>query len=637
MNDAFKRWSKGAPLILEGSKLPANGPFVVKAYHGSFADIVEFWTDGPEHEPDEEDLGRIPAGDPNVYLGAHFALEPHVAGQFAGHEHHASWMKVALPRGMGSVYPVYLRLENPQRMTEQEMSDLIWEQPLHGYPLQVLEEAIQNETEDEHIGEAPDEEQMQKEIDEVWRQYEMSPLVRRKWNATVAQYMAEEREEVHEPLGASAKAVLRAQGYDSIIYPNNVEGGTSVIVFSPTQIKSASGNRGTFDPEDPDIRRNGLKWDPEYGQLPSYAREYPKSRIQVSQIASPFINPIKDERVEELQALEEAGYTLPPIIVNGPFEVEEEDYPEEKYPFLDGHYPEVGEEVWFVHDGHHRVMVALQRGQKKIDVVVIQHPRSNGAAVHTRLSEEGQRYLRDRYRLRRQRAAERSLPEEMPRIEAVMQNPAFQAWFEGSEVTDPEGRPLLVYHGTMSDFEVFRPHYRRSEQMGFGMHFTSDNGMASDYAGGEAARQPRGGAPRLLEGFLQVRSPLNAEWVGPKGTPEHALARALYPKIDTIRTAYLHKQANGLVVERIGISMSWALSEALAGKGGGKRVERILREAGYDGVRYTAVITTISKPTRWVRCWIALDPRQFKSIDNVGTFSAEDPRFRHNPSRRGPR
>jgi hypothetical protein len=35
-----------------------------------------------------------------------------------------------------------------------------------------------------------------------------------------------------------------------------VRGEPEYIVFEPTQIKSATGNRGTFDPADPDIRRS---------------------------------------------------------------------------------------------------------------------------------------------------------------------------------------------------------------------------------------------------------------------------------------------------------------------------------------------------------------------------------------------
>jgi len=45
---------------------------------------------------------------------------------------------------------------------------------------------------------------------------------------------------------------LKGGGYDGLVVK---EGGViNYAVFKPTQIKSAYGNRGTFDPADPDIR-----------------------------------------------------------------------------------------------------------------------------------------------------------------------------------------------------------------------------------------------------------------------------------------------------------------------------------------------------------------------------------------------
>jgi hypothetical protein len=45
-------------------------------------------------------------------------------------------------------------------------------------------------------------------------------------------------------------------GYDGLIYTNKYEGeGLSYVVFDPTQIKSAIGNRGTFNPNSPDITK----------------------------------------------------------------------------------------------------------------------------------------------------------------------------------------------------------------------------------------------------------------------------------------------------------------------------------------------------------------------------------------------
>jgi hypothetical protein len=47
----------------------------------------------------------------------------------------------------------------------------------------------------------------------------------------------------------SLKDDVMAAGYDGVKYANDVEGGTSYIAFKPEQIKSATGNRGTFDPD----------------------------------------------------------------------------------------------------------------------------------------------------------------------------------------------------------------------------------------------------------------------------------------------------------------------------------------------------------------------------------------------------
>lgn len=51
---------------------------------------------------------------------------------------------------------------------------------------------------------------------------------------------------------------LRAEGYDGVTmpYPNE---GYEIVVFDPTQIKSATDNNGDFDPTNPDVRKNPSK------------------------------------------------------------------------------------------------------------------------------------------------------------------------------------------------------------------------------------------------------------------------------------------------------------------------------------------------------------------------------------------
>ena len=58
------------------------------------------------------------------------------------------------------------------------------------------------------------------------------------------------------------KSILAERGIDGIVYANTEEGaGDSYIAFRPEQIKSAIGNRGTFDPQDPNILKQGEQAD----------------------------------------------------------------------------------------------------------------------------------------------------------------------------------------------------------------------------------------------------------------------------------------------------------------------------------------------------------------------------------------
>jgi hypothetical protein len=57
---------------------------------------------------------------------------------------------------------------------------------------------------------------------------------------------------------AQRTAQLKKAGHDSVIMNNGAEGQSGnnyYIAFEPNQIKSAIGNRGTYDPNDPDITK----------------------------------------------------------------------------------------------------------------------------------------------------------------------------------------------------------------------------------------------------------------------------------------------------------------------------------------------------------------------------------------------
>jgi hypothetical protein len=67
-----------------------------------------------------------------------------------------------------------------------------------------------------------------------------------------------EVDQENELIGQSA-----ADGYDGIIWKDALNDITTYAVFEPTQIKSATGNRGTFDPSNPDIRYSPGRQEPD--------------------------------------------------------------------------------------------------------------------------------------------------------------------------------------------------------------------------------------------------------------------------------------------------------------------------------------------------------------------------------------
>ena len=72
----------------------------------------------------------------------------------------------------------------------------------------------------------------------------------------------------------------------------------------------------------------------------------------------------------------------------------------------------------------------------------------------------------------------------------------FQKWFKGSKVVDSSGEPMVVYHGSRNDFDVF---YEYS-------FFTDDYMNADGYASGEY----------IYEVYLSIKNPLIIDCQGNK-------------------------------------------------------------------------------------------------------------------------
>lgn len=159
-------------------------------------------------------------------------------------------------------------------------------------------------------------------------------------------------------------------------------------------------------------------------------------------------------------------------------------------------------------------------------------------------------------------------------------NAAFRRWFGRSVVRHADGRPLVVYHGTSSgdDFYVFHP------GEGGGIFFTDDPDEARHFA--EEVHRSFG-KPRVVAAYLSIQNPYI--WNVTREDHNHP---DLFLNDERSLEAQMCRRA---------------------------------RRRGHDGM----VIRGLESEEDVQ--YVVFSPTQIKSVDNVGTWSREDPDIRRNP------
>jgi hypothetical protein len=202
-------------------------------------------------------------------------------------------------------------------------------------------------------------------------------------------------------------------------------------------------------------------------------------------------------------------------------------------------------------------------------------------------------------------------------------NTAFRRWFGASEVVDADGAPLVVYHGTTAGgFDAFRPNYRKGEQLGFGIHFAQDRGFAAKYAEDPTVAR-KGKTPKVYAVYLSIQRPLVADAIVYEGTPEFALAKKL--------------AGSKLMTDRGEDGVRLAYMQNAIDQTSAQRAEKLIREAGYDGILYEAQLASHTgmgwAKTGSSRSFVVFSPTQVKSAtDNEGTFDHAEPSILRNPA-----
>ena len=255
-----KKTQKAIPTSKEFQEWFGNSKMVDKnghplvAYHGTTSpvDFEDFSTEGPPRD-EEGNESVSSSGDPNAYMGAHFAIGDRaqdVANKFA--ENKEGWLR---DRYTGEnepkprVIPAYLKLENPISF-ESERS-------LNGYVNEghISDEDLLNEA--MRADGIEDAEEGGDEVDAWLHKYDTNPAFRAEQNKWILEsppstFGYEDSSAINDAaseLGQEARDRLRKEGYDGVIYKNDVEGGHAAIAFDSDQIQHAIPNAGVAKPQ----------------------------------------------------------------------------------------------------------------------------------------------------------------------------------------------------------------------------------------------------------------------------------------------------------------------------------------------------------------------------------------------------
>ena len=168
----------------------------------------------------------------------------------------------------------------------------------------------------------------------------------------------------------------------------------------------------------------------------------------------------------------------------------------------------------------------------------------------------------------------------------IQMNEAFRNWFEGSQVVDAEGSPLVVYHGTAEDFDAFDNSKTGRNDRGLwgrGHYFAANQETARSYA------DRQGDTSRVIPAYVSIRNPL----VLKTGSD---LVTRLPDGTDT-------KDLIGPMLD-------------------GAKIKEIAERGGHDGVvQY--------KPDGTIGDVVAFSPNQIKSVQNQGTWGIDTDNIYH--------
>lgn len=218
-------------------------------------------------------------------------------------------------------------------------------------------------------------------------------------------------------------------------------------------------------------------------------------------------------------------------------------------------------------------------------------------------------------------------------IPGSIDTPEFKAWFDESQVRHADGKPRVVYHGTVYDFDSMFD----TSKGEIGAHFTEDSKVADQFSANppwvKDMEVRRGG--KVFPVYLSIQNPLRMEDPG---------SWTMQNVIDAIVRDYdgAGIQQKDFDVWREKMQQKWDEAKGRKFTERNAIIREMLEHYGYDGIKYlnrregdippevlhmgTAEMNKLSDrefkalAPKASTCWIALRPSQIKSVWNKGDW-----------------
>lgn len=187
-------------------------------------------------------------------------------------------------------------------------------------------------------------------------------------------------------------------------------------------------------------------------------------------------------------------------------------------------------------------------------------------------------------------------------------NDNFWKWFGNSKVVNPDGSPMIVYHGTGTDFTEFK-------KGDIGFHFGTKKAAVSRLRSKKIY-----GEKRVFKGvYLKIENPLEMKDIGgwyASRVAKELIAMGLF-KPEEMDVDKKWKE----LTQQYGYNKTANWNYDSANKELNKFVVEKIKSKGYDGVKY---INNIEN--RGSISWMVFEPIQIKSAtDNNGEFNPSNP------------